>query len=79
MAPTAKNGKVCYIEMPTTDVARSADFYAKVFGWSVRRRGMFGRPDLVLNADLRQVCGYRVSLGDGAVFFGNSDNSHSNS
>jgi len=39
MAPTAKNGKVCYIEMPTTDVARSADFYAKVFGWSVRRRG----------------------------------------
>ena len=39
MAPTSKNGKVCYIEMPTTDVARSADFYAKVFGWSVRRRG----------------------------------------
>ena len=39
MAPTAKNGKVCYIEMPTTDVARSADFYANVFGWSVRRRG----------------------------------------
>jgi predicted enzyme related to lactoylglutathione lyase len=39
MAPTAKNGKVCYIEMPTTDVARSADFYAKVFGWSIRRRG----------------------------------------
>jgi len=39
MAPTAKNGKVCYIEMPTTDVARSADFYAKVFGWNVRRRG----------------------------------------
>ena len=33
------NGKICYIEMPTTDVGRSADFYAKVFGWNVRRRG----------------------------------------
>ena len=33
------NGKICYLEMPTTDVARSADFYAKVFGWSIRRRG----------------------------------------
>ena len=39
MPPTATNGKVCYIEMPTTDVGRSADFYAKVFGWNVRRRG----------------------------------------
>jgi predicted enzyme related to lactoylglutathione lyase len=39
MSPTNVNGKVCYIEMPTTDVARSADFYAKVFNWNVRRRG----------------------------------------
>jgi predicted enzyme related to lactoylglutathione lyase len=39
MSPTNVNGKVCYIEMPTTDVARSADFYAKVFKWNVRRRG----------------------------------------
>ena len=39
MSPTPMNGKFCYIEMPTTDVARSADFYAKVFGWNVRRRG----------------------------------------
>lgn len=33
------NGKICYIEMPATDVQRSSDFYAKVFGWNVRRRG----------------------------------------
>ena len=39
VSPTSMNGKVCYIEMPTADVARSADFYAKVFGWNVRRRG----------------------------------------
>ena len=36
--PTYTNGKVCYIEMPSTDIARSADFYAKVFGWNVRTR-----------------------------------------
>jgi hypothetical protein len=33
------NGKICYIEMPATDIARSADFYAKVFGWEIRKRG----------------------------------------
>ena len=39
MPPTNANGKICYIEMPATDVARSADFYQKTFGWNVRRRG----------------------------------------
>jgi predicted enzyme related to lactoylglutathione lyase len=39
MPPTAKNGKVCYIEMPAVDIRRSADFYAKVFGWHIRQRG----------------------------------------
>src|SRR5689334_12824455 len=39
MSPTSMNGKICYIEMPTTDVTRSADFYAKVFKWNVRHRG----------------------------------------
>ena len=33
------NGKICYIEMPTSDVARSADFYSRVFGWRTRKRG----------------------------------------
>jgi predicted enzyme related to lactoylglutathione lyase len=39
MPPTPSNGKICYIEMPTTDVARSAEFYTQVFGWNVRQRG----------------------------------------
>ena len=25
--------------MPATDVARSADFYKKIFGWNIRKRG----------------------------------------
>lgn len=39
MPPTSANGKICYIEMPATDIARAADFYQKVFGWNVRKRG----------------------------------------
>jgi predicted enzyme related to lactoylglutathione lyase len=37
--PTLTNGKICYIEMPAIDIRRSADFYAKVFGWGIRQRG----------------------------------------
>jgi predicted enzyme related to lactoylglutathione lyase len=36
---TLANGKICYIEFPATDIARSADFYQQVFGWKVRKRG----------------------------------------
>ncbi|HKD81502.1 MAG TPA: VOC family protein [Candidatus Angelobacter sp.] len=36
--PSATNGKICYIEMPATDIARSAEFYRKTFGWNVRKR-----------------------------------------
>src|SRR5258705_6967089 len=39
MPPTLANGKICYIEMPAADIRRSADFYAKVFGWGIRQRG----------------------------------------
>jgi predicted enzyme related to lactoylglutathione lyase len=38
MPPTSTNGKVCYIELPATDIQRSADFYAAVFGWKIRQR-----------------------------------------
>jgi predicted enzyme related to lactoylglutathione lyase len=37
MPPTFANGKICYVEIPATDIARSADFYRKVFGWNVRQ------------------------------------------
>jgi len=39
MPPTIVNGKICYIEMPASDVARSADCYTRVFGWTIRKRG----------------------------------------
>jgi uncharacterized protein len=39
MAPTLGNGKICYLEIPTHDLARSIEFYQSVFGWKVRTRG----------------------------------------
>jgi predicted enzyme related to lactoylglutathione lyase len=39
MPPTLSNGKICYIEIPAIDIQRSADFYARVFGWRLRQRG----------------------------------------
>jgi len=33
------NGKICYLEIPTTDIARSVSFYQTIFGWQIRRRG----------------------------------------
>lgn len=39
MSPTRANGKICYLEIPAEDIGRSADFYAKAFGWQLRQRG----------------------------------------
>src|SRR6266852_8449256 len=39
MPPAFANGKICYIEMPAADVARSSNFYKQVFGWNIRKRG----------------------------------------
>jgi len=39
MPPTLANGKICYIEIPATDIEKSAAFYKEVFGWKIRKRG----------------------------------------
>ena len=39
MPPSRADGKICYVEIPATDVERSAAFYEAVFGWGIRRRG----------------------------------------
>jgi hypothetical protein len=39
MSPNNRNGKICYVEIPAADVARSSEFYSKVFGWQLRTRG----------------------------------------
>jgi predicted enzyme related to lactoylglutathione lyase len=39
MMPTSKHGKVCYIELPAAEPAKSAQFYREIFGWNIRTRG----------------------------------------
>ena len=39
MPPTLSNGKICYVELPATDIQQSAEFYHRVFGWRIRQRG----------------------------------------
>ncbi len=38
MTPTLANGKICYIEIPATEIDRSVEFYQKVFLWRIRQR-----------------------------------------
>jgi uncharacterized protein len=38
-APTLRNGKLCYVELPATDIEQSANFYTQAFGWKMRTRG----------------------------------------
>ena len=33
------NGKICYVEIPAISVNQSAEFYNRVFGWQLRKRG----------------------------------------
>jgi predicted enzyme related to lactoylglutathione lyase len=37
--PTYANGKICYLEIPATDLQISASFYHKSFGWKIRKHG----------------------------------------
>lgn len=37
--PDWRTGKICYLELPAPDPAASSEFYGRVFGWEIRRRG----------------------------------------
>jgi predicted enzyme related to lactoylglutathione lyase len=37
--PTRGNGKICYLEIPSLDIAVSVSFYKNVFGWNIREHG----------------------------------------
>lgn len=39
MPPDYANGKICYVEIPATDVMRSVEFYRASFGWAIRQHG----------------------------------------
>jgi len=37
-SPTYRNGKICYLEIPATEISESAQFYQRAFGWHIRQR-----------------------------------------
>lgn len=37
--PDWRPGKICYVEIPATDIPLSAEFYRQVFEWNIRERG----------------------------------------
>lgn len=37
-SPNYRTGKICYIEIPATDITKSAQFYQRAFGWHIRQR-----------------------------------------
>ena len=37
-SPNYRTGKICYIEIPASDISESAQFYQQVFGWHIRHR-----------------------------------------
>ncbi len=38
MSPSNGNGKICYVEIPATDIRQSMTFYEDAFGWKTRTR-----------------------------------------
>ena len=69
------HGKICYLEIPAVDVARSVRFYRGVFRWKVRRRGdgrtAFDDAGYVSGA---WVLGRPASRKAGALLYVNVDN-----
>jgi predicted enzyme related to lactoylglutathione lyase/extradiol dioxygenase family protein len=46
--PTFQHGQIDYLQLPTHDIAQSAAFYEKVFGWSVdASNGSFEAPGMI--------------------------------
>jgi hypothetical protein len=69
MPPTFGNGKICYIEIPAADIARSSEFYRSVFGWSVRKnnQGEISFDDGVGEVSGRWVLGLPPSTQPGLL------------
>ncbi len=69
MHPTFGNGKICYIEIPATDLARSAEFYECVFGWKIRsdNEGSTSFDDGVGEVSGRWVLGRPPSVSPGLM------------
>ena len=71
MSPSVSNGKICYLQIPATQIARSVDFYKKVFGWETRQRkdGTIAFSDSVDQVSGTWVLGRPPSLTPGLLIY----------
>ena len=76
MPPTFANGKICYIQIPATDIDRSPEFYSTVFGWNIRRRnnGSVAFDDTTGQVSGAWVLGRPPSSTPGLLFYIMVDN-----
>jgi predicted enzyme related to lactoylglutathione lyase len=70
-SPDWRTGKICYLELPALDPDASAEFYATVFGWPIRRRGdgALAFDDTVGGVSGTFVTGREPAGGPGAVLY----------
>jgi len=69
--PTNTHGKICYLQIPATDIERSAGFYERVFGWSIRHRddGATAFDDALGEVSGQWVTGRPPSAEPGLLFY----------
>ena len=71
MPPTLSSGKICYLEIPATDIAISSAFYKEVFGWTTRTRdnGSIAFDDAVGEVSGTWVLGRPPSTSPGLLIY----------
>ena len=76
--PTYGNGKICYLEIPSSDPQRSSAFYQAVFGWNVRRRrdGHLAFDDAVGEVSGSWVTGRKIDDQPGVLIYIMVDDIH---
>jgi len=69
--PHNKNGKICYLELPASNVDKSAAFYSGAFGWNMRTRGDGSRAfdDTTGEVSGSFVTGRSTSPSPGLLFY----------
>jgi predicted enzyme related to lactoylglutathione lyase len=76
VTPTFGNGKICYIEIPAVEIARSSNFYQRVFGWNIRtnRAGRVSFDDGVRQVSGAWVLGRPPTVEAGLMLYVMVDN-----
>jgi predicted enzyme related to lactoylglutathione lyase len=69
--PTFGNGKICYIEIPATDIHESATFYKNIFGWTIRERdnGTIAFDDTIGEVSGAWVTGRKPTVETGTLIY----------